>query len=85
MLQVLAKQGELYAPELVAASEELKRDTVYVLLRRLGEKGFVRSRVTKSPVPVHGRRPEIKFRITASGERALREKKRRLVEMFELA
>lgn len=85
LLQLLAKHGGLYATEMVNLSADLKRDTVYVLLRRMGEKGLVKTRNTKSPVPIHGRRPEIKFRISAAGQRALAEKKAYLAEVFELA
>jgi DNA-binding PadR family transcriptional regulator len=44
VLRLLIAQGEMYGLELVKASASLKRGTVYVLLGRMAEKGYVESR-----------------------------------------
>lgn len=50
MLELLITSGEKYGLELVKSSDgELKRGTIYVLLDRMGEKGYVESRQEKDP------------------------------------
>ena len=50
ILGMLISRGEAYGLELVKESEEqLKRGTVYVLLGRMADKGFVDSREVKEP------------------------------------
>jgi PadR family transcriptional regulator, regulatory protein PadR len=48
---------------------------IYTTLQRLESKGLVTSRVTE-PLPVRGGRSRRQFRVTASGQRALREARR---------
>lgn len=48
---------------------------IYTTLTRLEEKGLVASRMTE-PLPVRGGRARREFRLTAPGERALREARR---------
>jgi DNA-binding PadR family transcriptional regulator len=49
ILRLLVARGEMYGLELVAASDVLKRGSVYVTLGRMADKGFVESRAVKSP------------------------------------
>lgn len=60
-----------YGLEIVATSEgKVKRDSVYVLLGRLEEKGFVRVLKVKAPSGYDGpRRPQ--YQLTAEGSRVL--------------
>ena len=70
-LELLANQGEMYGLEMVKASDGLlKRGTIYVLLSRMADKGYVTSRQEKED----GRAgmPRRKFRVTGAGERAYR-------------
>jgi PadR family transcriptional regulator, regulatory protein PadR len=48
---------------------------IYTTLQRLEEKGFVSSR-TSDPLPVRGGRSRRQFKLTAAGQRALREAER---------
>lgn len=48
---------------------------VYTTLERLAEKGFVSSRNTE-PVPTRGGRSRRQFKITAAGQRAIRDAER---------
>jgi DNA-binding PadR family transcriptional regulator len=60
----------MYGLELVGASDgQLKRGSVYVVLSRLEEKGFVKSR--KKPASSHSGLPRPSYRLTALGERQL--------------
>jgi DNA-binding PadR family transcriptional regulator len=59
-----------YGLELVKESDgKLKRGTVYVILSRLEDKGFVESRVSKNAV--HPGMPRPKYVLTGEGVRAL--------------
>jgi DNA-binding PadR family transcriptional regulator len=61
----------LYGLELVRGSEgEIKRGTVYVLLERLRDKGFVTSRDVAPPARVGGPARPV-YRLTALGQRTL--------------
>lgn len=44
VLEMLINKADMYGLEMVRASAELKRGTVYVLLSRMEEKGFVKSK-----------------------------------------
>jgi DNA-binding PadR family transcriptional regulator len=70
VLRLLIANGEMYGLELVKTSAELKRGTVYVILARMAEKGFVESyleeRATREGPP---RR---KYKVTGLGLRAYR-------------
>ena len=62
--------GGMYGLELVRASNgRLARGTVYVLLGRLEEKGFVRSRVKRNAD--HPGLPRPRYALTALGQRVL--------------
>lgn len=51
-MDLLIRSGEMYGLEMVKASDELKRGTVYVTLNRMADKGFVESRVMEEdPTP----------------------------------
>ena len=43
ILDLLVNQGSMYGLEMIRASDELKRGTVYVTLGRMAEKGYVES------------------------------------------
>ena len=71
VLGLLRGSGEMYGLEMVRASDgALRRGSVYVILDRLEDKGFVQSRADKR----HGLpgMPRRFYRITGLGERALR-------------
>jgi DNA-binding PadR family transcriptional regulator len=69
-LELLRTIRELYGLEMVKASEgKLSRAAIYVLLDRLEQKGFVKSRPEKEPnTPGMPRRL---YSITGAGSRAL--------------
>ncbi len=69
VLEMLTAGGEMYGLELVRASSELKRGTVYVLLSSMAEKGYVESRPDEDH-EIGWQRPV--FRATGYGERTLR-------------
>ena len=60
-------------------SERTRRDhsvgAVYTTLQRLEDKGLVSSRTTE-PLPVRGGRSRRQFRVTAAGQRAIRDARR---------
>ena len=43
ILEMLVANGEMYGLEMVNASNRLKRGTVYVILNRMEDKGFIES------------------------------------------
>lgn len=45
VLRLLIDTGEMYGLEMVQRSDILKRGTVYVTLSRMGDKGYVESRL----------------------------------------
>lgn len=45
VLRLLIANGEMYGLEMVQRSDILKRGTVYVTLSRMGDKGYVESRL----------------------------------------
>ena len=71
MLDLLAREAELYGLQMVEASEgALKRGTIYVTLSRMEKKGYVESWLDDaSPSNAPARR---RYRITALGGRMLR-------------
>lgn len=72
VLSQLATHGELYGLQLVGLSKgKLKKGTVYVTLARMEDKGLVRSLRDQQPED-HAGMPRPRYRLTASGERALR-------------
>jgi PadR family transcriptional regulator PadR len=78
VLGLLVRNGERYGLELVRESEGvLKRGTVYVLLERMTEKGYVDSRREENPT-LSGM-PRRKYKPTGLGEKALQ-----LYELVEL-
>lgn len=70
ILQLLQSGGEMYGLEMVRASDRLKRGTIYVMLQRMEEKGYVTSR--KEHAGSQGRSPRRIYRMTGAGARALR-------------
>jgi DNA-binding PadR family transcriptional regulator len=69
-LELLHSSREMYGLEMVKASKgALGRGTVYVILDRLEDKGFVKSRAKKQP-GIAGM-PRRLYRITGLGQRAL--------------
>jgi DNA-binding PadR family transcriptional regulator len=48
ILRLLIANGEMYGLELVAASDALKRGTIYVTLGRMADKGWLTSKAVKS-------------------------------------
>ena len=59
----------LYGLEIVRASENLSRGTVYTTLGRMEEKAFVRSHVRRDEE--HAGLPRPRYTVAALGERAL--------------
>ena len=71
VLELLITGGEKYGLELVKESEgELKRGTIYVLLDRMGEKGYLESRKENDPRLPGMPRP--RYKPTGLGEKAYR-------------
>jgi DNA-binding PadR family transcriptional regulator len=70
VLGLLIAQGEMYGLELVKASTALKRGTVYVLLGRMAEKGYVESR--QEDVSAGDGPPRRLYKATGLGLRAYR-------------
>jgi DNA-binding PadR family transcriptional regulator len=62
--------GEMYGLQLVSSSKgKLKRGSVYVLLGRMEEKGFVEARAEAKPD--HAGLPRRRYRATGLGRRVL--------------
>jgi len=71
ILEMLAREGELYGLQLVATSRgRLKRGTVYVTLGRMEDKGYVASRTEDAPDGAGGL-PRRLYRATPFGLRVL--------------
>lgn len=66
ILDLLISSGEMYGLEMVKASKELKRGTVYVTLGRMADKGFVESKTRESE---EGGPPRRVYRATGLGQR----------------
>jgi DNA-binding PadR family transcriptional regulator len=70
VLRLLIANGEMYGLEMVQRSTMLKRGTVYVTLSRMGDKGYVESRLEEvSPGEGPARRL---YTVTGLGVRAYR-------------
>lgn len=69
VLELLATKREMYGLEMVKASDRLARGTVYVLLSRMQDKGYVTSRQLKEENA--SGMPRRVFSITGLGQRAL--------------
>jgi PadR family transcriptional regulator PadR len=70
-LELLQSSGEMYGLEMVKASDgTLGRGTIYVILDRLEDKGFVKSRAEKQPGEAG--MPRRLYKITGLGQRALK-------------
>lgn len=67
ILQLLISHGELYGLDMIKRSKALKRGTIYVLLSRLSDKGFVEARISDEK---SGGPPRRKYKVTALGQRA---------------
>jgi DNA-binding PadR family transcriptional regulator len=70
VLRLLIANGEMYGLELVKSSNQLKRGTIYVLLGRMAEKGFVESRL--EDVDLGDGPPRRCYRASGAGARAYR-------------
>jgi PadR family transcriptional regulator PadR len=71
VLELLAREPELYGLQLVAASRRrLKRGTIYVTLGRMEDKGYIESRLDDPP-PGAGGLPRRLYAATALGRRML--------------
>ena len=69
ILELLTSQGELYGLEMVRASEgKLRRGSIYVLLSRMAEKGYVDSKEVPREYPEIGI-PRRQFWATRKGVR----------------
>jgi len=68
ILDLLVNQGRMYGLEVIRASDELKRGTVYVTLGRMAEKGYVDSDLENAPEGGVARRV---YRATGHGKRVL--------------
>ena len=68
ILHLLVSQGSMYGLEMIRASNELKRGTVYVTLGRMAEKGYVESNLEDAPESRVARRV---YRATGYGKRVL--------------
>ncbi|HEV7689771.1 MAG TPA: helix-turn-helix transcriptional regulator [Hyphomonadaceae bacterium] len=68
IVDLLVRRREMYGLEMVKEDARLKRGTIYVLLDRLEEKGFVRSKQVSEP-GVSGL-PRRVYSITGTGARA---------------
>lgn len=86
VLQVLEKDGEAYGYELIKAISKLSNNifefqegTLYPLLYRLESKGFVNSRVQKTPSGKERRY----YHITTSGKKLLAERKQEFATFFQ--
>jgi DNA-binding PadR family transcriptional regulator len=72
ILELLARDGELYGLQLVAESKgRLKRGTVYVTLGRMEDKGYVTARAEDAPEGAGGL-PRRLYRPTPFGLRVLK-------------
>jgi DNA-binding PadR family transcriptional regulator len=72
ILEMLARDGELYGLQLVAMSKgRLKRGTVYVTLGRMEDKGYVSSRTEDAPDGAGGL-PRRLYEVTPYGLRVLK-------------
>lgn len=72
ILELLAREGELYGLQLVNASRgQLKRGTVYVTLGRMEDKGYVSASIPDGVEPTSGL-PRRVYRPTTLGRRVLR-------------
>lgn len=70
ILELLTRRREMYGLEMVKENPRLKRGTIYVLLGRIEEKGFIASKQL-SNVAAAGL-PKRVYSITAAGVRAHR-------------
>jgi DNA-binding PadR family transcriptional regulator len=85
LLAILQQGGESYSVPIVVeleerAGREVTQAAVFIVLRRLEEKGLLRSRMEEDSATGRSRRY---FRITALGMRRLREARRVLLRMWE--
>ncbi len=83
LLAILQQGGDSYSVPIVEeleerAGREVTQAAVFIVLRRLEEKGFLRSRME-----AQSGRSRRYFRITASGMRRLRESRQVLLQMWE--
>jgi DNA-binding PadR family transcriptional regulator len=69
ILELLVSKGEMYGLEMVKASEgNLKRGSIYVILSRMSDKGYIESREEPREYPEIGI-PRRKYWASGLGER----------------
>ena len=66
ILDLLMQRGEMYGLEMVKASSQLKRGTVYVTLNRMQDKGLITSKEVEPPEGSFGRARRV-YEILAEG------------------
>ena len=72
ILELLVNRREMFGLEMVNVSNGLlKRGTIYVMLNRMAEKGYVDSRL-EGRAPQEGGMPRRLYRVTGLGEQVLR-------------
>lgn len=72
VLGLLVSKGEMYGLEMVKESEgNLKRGSIYVILSRMTDKGYVESKEEPREYPEIGI-PRRKYRVSGLGESAYR-------------
>lgn len=85
LLAILQQDGDSYSVPVVTELEErtgreVAQAAVFIVLRRLEEKGLLRSRMVEAG---EGGRTRRYFRITALGMRRLRESRQALLRLWE--
>ena len=68
VLELLVAKREMYGLEMVKASPKLRRGTVYVLLNRMEDKGYIKSRAIKEEGA--SGMPKRLYRVTGLGQKA---------------
>ena len=72
LLSLLSASGASYGLQLVERSDDkLKRASIYVLLSRLEDRGFVKSSYIETPAGEQGPRRRV-YEVTRTGQRVLR-------------
>lgn len=68
VLELLVAKREMYGLEMVKASNKLRRGTVYVMLNRMEDKGYIKSRAVKEEGA--SGMPKRLYWVTGLGQRA---------------
>jgi DNA-binding PadR family transcriptional regulator len=86
LIAILHLGGESYSVPIMdeirnRTGREVAKAAVYIALRRLEDKGFLTSQLG-DPTPERGGRARRQFRLTAAGQRQLRETREAFVRMW---